>query len=59
MSGPLADLKGVVVMPPKQRKQILQTNGKTQNITKLVLQIDMLGQAACVEIDTDIIEVLD
>ena len=59
MSGPLADLTGVVVMSPKPKKQMLQTNGKTQNVTKLVLQIDMLGQAACVELDTDIIEVLD
>jgi transcriptional antiterminator RfaH len=44
-AGPLADLQGIVV--------------KTKNITRLVLQIDMLGQAASVEIDTDMIEPLD
>lgn len=44
-AGPLADLHGVVV--------------RTKNATRLVLQIDMLGQAASVEIDIDMIEVLD
>jgi len=32
---------------------------KTKTITRLVLQIDMLGQAASVEIDTDLIEPLE
>ena len=45
IAGPLADLQGVIV--------------KTKNATRLVLQIDMLGQAASVEIDTDMIEILD
>ena len=45
IAGPLTDLKGIVV--------------KTKSIMRLVLQIDMLGQAASVEIDTDIIEILD
>lgn len=45
IAGPLADLHGVVV--------------KTKNATRLVLQIDMLGQAASVEIDIDMIEILD
>lgn len=44
-AGPLADLKGIVV--------------KTKGATRLVLQIDMLGQAASVEIDTDMIETID
>jgi transcriptional antiterminator RfaH len=44
-AGPLADLHGVVV--------------KTKNTTRLVLQIDMLGQAASVEIDIDMIEFLE
>lgn len=44
-AGPLADLHGVVV--------------RTKNATRLVLQIDMLGQAASVEIDVDMIEILD
>ena len=44
-AGPLADLQGIVV--------------RTRNTTRLVLQIDMLGQAASVEIDTDMIEVID
>ena len=42
---PLIGLEGVVV--------------RTKNATRLVLQIDMLGQAASVEIDIDTIEVLD
>ena len=45
IGGPLADLQGIVV--------------KTRGITRLVLQIDMLGQATSVEIDTDMIEVID
>jgi len=45
IAGPLADLQGIVV--------------RTRNTTRLVLQIDMLGQAASVEIDTDMIEVID
>jgi transcription antitermination factor NusG len=44
-AGPLADLQGVVL--------------KTKTVTRLVLQIDMLGQAASVEIDTDLIEPLE
>lgn len=43
-AGPLKDLTGIVT----------ETRGKT----RLVLKIDMLGQAASVEIDTDTIEVL-
>ena len=43
--GPLADLQGIVL--------------KTSSGTRLVLQIDMLGQAASVEIDTDMIEPLE
>ena len=45
IAGPLADLQGIVL--------------KTKTVTRLVLQIDMLGQAASVEIDTDMIEALD
>lgn len=45
IAGPLADLQGIVV--------------KTKTAARLVLQIDMLGQAASVEIDTDMIELLD
>lgn len=43
--GPLADLRGIVV--------------KTRGTARLLLQIDMLGQATSVEIDTDMIEVVD
>lgn len=43
--GPLADLQGIVI--------------KTKNVMRLVLQVDMLGQATSVEIDTDMIEVID
>jgi transcription antitermination factor NusG len=42
IAGPLADLQGIIV--------------KAKNATRLVLQIDMLGQAASVEIDADMIE---
>jgi transcriptional antiterminator RfaH len=45
IGGPLADLHGVVV--------------KTRGTARLLLQIDMLGQATSVEIDTDMIEIVD
>jgi len=45
IGGALAGLTGIVV--------------KTRNETRLVLQIDMLGQAASVEIGTDMIEAID
>jgi transcription antitermination factor NusG len=45
VAGPLIDLQGVVVT--------------TKNAARLVLQIDILGQASSVEIDIDMIEVLD
>ncbi len=45
IAGPLIGLEGIVV--------------RTKNATRLVLQIDMLGQAASVEIDFDTMEVLD
>ncbi len=44
-AGPLADLQGIVL--------------KTRHTARLILQIDMLGQAASVEIDTDMIEIID
>ena len=44
-AGPLADLQGITI--------------KTKGTTRLVLRIDMLGQAASVEIDTDTIEIID
>ncbi len=44
-SGPLLDLEGIVV--------------KTKTATRLVLQVDMLGQATSVEVDFDMIEVID
>lgn len=42
LAGSLAGLQGIVI--------------KTKTAARLVLQVDMLGQAASVEIDTDIIE---
>jgi len=45
IGGPLADLQGIVV--------------KTRGTTRLLLQIDMLGQATGVEIDTDMIEIIE
>jgi len=44
IAGPLIGLEGIVVT--------------TRGATRLVLQVDMLGQAASVEIDIDMIEVL-
>ena len=44
-TGPLKDLRGIVV--------------QTKAVTRLVLQIDMLGQAASVEVDTDMIDVIE
>ena len=44
-AGPLRNIEGVAV--------------KTKSGTRLILQIDMLGQAASVEVDTDIIEIID
>ncbi len=43
IAGPLADMQGIIV--------------KTKNAVRLVLQIDMLGQTASVEIDLDMIEI--
>jgi len=45
IAGPLAELQGIIV--------------ETRNAVRLVLQIDMLGQAASVEIDTDMIEIVE
>jgi len=45
IAGPLIGLEGVVV--------------RSKNATRLVLQIDMLGQAASVEIDIDMMEVME
>ncbi|MBW7991605.1 MAG: hypothetical protein FVQ84_16550 [Planctomycetes bacterium] len=45
IAGPLMGLEGIVV--------------RSNNALRLVLQIDILGQAASVEIDVDMIEVLD
>ena len=45
IAGPLIGLEGIAV--------------KTKNAIRLVLQIDILGQASSVEIDIDMIEVLD
>ena len=44
-AGPLKDLQGIVM--------------RTTGTIRLVLQIDMLGQAASVEVDSDIIELVD
>jgi len=44
-AGPLAGLAGIVI--------------KAETKARLVLQVDMLGQAASVEVDTDIIETIE
>ena len=43
IAGPLADLEGIVI--------------RTQKAARLVLQINMLGQAASLEVDLDMIEI--
>ena len=45
IAGPLLGLQGVVA--------------RTRGAARLVLQVDMLGQAASVEIDIDMIEIVD
>jgi hypothetical protein len=41
----LANLRGIIL--------------KTPAASRLILQVDMLGQAASVEIDTDLVEIID
>lgn len=45
IAGPLCDLTGIVL--------------RTGSTTRLLLQIDILGQAAAVEVDIDVIELLE
>lgn len=45
VSGPLRNLEGIVL--------------KSKSITRLILKIDLLGQAASVEVDFDLIELID
>ncbi len=59
IGGALADLQGVVVRPPKYKTERSGGAVKATNTIRLVLQIDMLGQAASVEVDIDMIEKLD
>jgi transcriptional antiterminator NusG len=59
IGGPLAGLQGVVVRAPRHKTKLSGGAAKTKNTLRLVLQIDMLGQAASVEMDTDMIEKLD
>ena len=59
IGGALADLQGVVVRPPKYKTERSGGGVKATNTIRMVLQIDMLGQAASVEVDTDMIEKLE
>ena len=59
IGGPLADLQGIVVRVPKHKTGYSGGAVKAKNTIRLVLQIDMLGQATSVEVDTDMIEKLD
>jgi transcription antitermination factor NusG len=59
IAGPLTDLQGVVVKAGRHKTTRSEGAVKLQNTIRLVLQIDMLGQAASVEIDADMIEVVD
>lgn len=59
IGGALADLQGVVVRPPKYKTGRSGGGVKATSTIRMVLQIDMLGQAASVEVDTDMIEKLE
>ena len=59
IGGPLADLQGIVVRAPKYKTERSGGGVKATNTIRMVLQIDMLGQAASVEVDIDMIEKLD
>jgi transcription antitermination factor NusG len=59
IGGPLAELQGIVVRAPEHTTESPEGAVKTKSTLRLVLQIDMLGQAASVEMDTDMIEVVD
>ncbi len=59
IGGALADLQGIVVRAPKYKTERSGGAVKAKNTIRLVLQIDMLGQAASVEVDIDMIEKLD
>ena len=59
IGGPLADLHGIVVRAPEHKTESPEGAVKTKSTLRLVLQIDMLGQAASVEMDTDMIELAD
>jgi transcription antitermination factor NusG len=59
IGGALAGLQGVVVRPPRYKEARSGGAVKPKNTIRLVLQIDMLGQAASVEVETDMIEMLD
>jgi len=59
IAGPLADLQGIVVGVPRRKKGRLGSSIESKNAVRLVLQIDMLGQATSLDIDADMIEVID
>jgi len=59
IGGPLTDLQGVVVRVPKYKTERSGGGVKATNTIRMVLQIDMLGQAASVEVDIDMIEKLE
>ena len=59
IGGALADLQGIVVRAPERKTESYEGFVSTKSTLRLVLQVDMLGQAASVEIDTDMIEVVD
>jgi len=59
IGGALADLQGIVVRAPKYKTERSEGAVKATNTIRMVLQIDMLGQAASVEVEADMIEMLD
>jgi len=57
IAGPLAGLQGLVLKTPTSAG-VKPSLRKPGTITRLILQVDMLGQAASVEIDIDMIEII-
>jgi transcription antitermination factor NusG len=59
IGGPFAELQGIVVKAPKYKTGSSGEAVQTKDTVRLVLQVDMLGQATSVEIASDMIEKLD
>ncbi|OHB60618.1 MAG: hypothetical protein A2168_00310 [Planctomycetes bacterium RBG_13_50_24] len=59
IAGPFTELQGIVVKTGRSKTIRPVGAAKPYNTIRLVLQIDMLGQATSVEVDADAIEIID